>query len=56
MVIRPCGGAVVLGNLRLVSVYQPVLVAIEEAMERCRKDLKSQVGIDGREASYWGRF
>ena len=41
--------AVVLGKLRLVSVYQPVWGANEEAMERCRRDMESQVGLGRRE-------
>ena len=34
---------------RLRSVYQAVWGSHEEAMERCLRDLESQVGIGGRE-------
>lgn len=41
--------AVVLGGLRLVSVYQPSRGADEQGMERCRRDMESQVAMNGNE-------
>ena len=41
--------AVVMGGLRLVSVYQPSWGADVEGMERCRRDMESQVAMGGSE-------
>ena len=41
--------AVVVGGLRLVSVYQPSLGADGEGMERCRRDMERQVAMGNRE-------
>ena len=41
--------AVVVGGLRLVSVYQPSWGADGEGMERCRRDMERQVAIGNRE-------
>ena len=49
MWLYDCVADVVMGNLRLVSVYQPMWGSNEEAMERCRRDLESLVGMGGRE-------
>ena len=46
--------AVVLGGLRLVSVYQPSWGADREGMERCRRDMGSQVAAGGRESLVMG--
>ena len=37
------------GGLRLVSVYQPSWGAEEAGMKRCRRDMNSQVAMEGRE-------
>ena len=41
--------AVVVGGLRLVSVYQPSWGADGEGMERCRRDMERQVAMGNRE-------
>ena len=41
--------AVVVGGLRLVSVYQPSWGADGEGMERCRRDLERHVAMGNRE-------
>ena len=41
--------AVVIGRLRLVSVYQPSLGNDRMALERCRRDLETQLGMGRRE-------
>ena len=41
--------AVVIGRLRLVSVYQPSWGTDREALERCRRDLETQLGMGRRE-------
>ena len=37
--------AVSVGGVRLVAMYQPVWMTDEVSMERCRRDLKSQLSI-----------
>ena len=37
---------VVVEMLRLVTLYQPVWGTNGEALERCRRDLESQLGMD----------
>ena len=39
----------VVGGLRLVSVYQPSWGADGEGMERCRRDMERQVAMGNRE-------
>ena len=41
--------AVVVGGLRLVSVYQPSWGADGEGMERCRRDMERQMAMGNRE-------
>ena len=37
--------AVSVGGVRLVSVYQPVWMTDEVGLERCRRDLESQLSM-----------
>ena len=41
--------SVVLGGMRLVSVYQPIWGSDEEGMERCRGEMEKQVEMGGKE-------
>ena len=41
--------AVVVGGLRLVSVYQPSWGADGDGMERCRRDMERQIAMGNRE-------
>ena len=41
--------AVVVGGLKLVSVYQPSWGADGDAMERCRQDMERQIAMGNRE-------
>ena len=41
--------SVVVGGMRLVSMYQPIWESDEVGMERCRRDVETQLGIGRRE-------
>ena len=41
--------AVVVGGVRMVAMYQPVWMTDEQSMERCRRDVESQIGMCRKE-------